>query len=117
MSQPAPRPSLSQAELQQKTIQRFGQIPYKWQCTIAQEILKRDRDVMLIAATGSGKTLTFWMPLLAAHDSVQIICAPLNLLGTVNVASLAQKGIPAICITAENATSANFTVSIHNSPT
>jgi hypothetical protein len=53
------------------------------------------------------------MPLLAADDSVQIICAPLNLLGTVNVASLAQKGIPAICITAENATNANFAVSIY----
>jgi superfamily II DNA helicase RecQ len=99
--------------LREKTLKSFGQNPCLWQTQVVQSILLGDKDIILIAATGSGKTMTFWMPLLAVEGSIQIICAPLNLLGTVNAALLTKQGIPAICITAENATPANFSVSAH----
>jgi len=54
-----------------------------------QAVLKGDRDVVSIAGTGMGKTLTFWMSLLfRPHGSVQIIVTPLNILGKQNVATL-----------------------------
>ncbi|KAF8214748.1 P-loop containing nucleoside triphosphate hydrolase protein, partial [Mycena galopus ATCC 62051] len=79
-----------------------------WQIKIVRAILKHDRDVASIAATGSGKTLTFWMPLLFVPEGIQIIVTPLNILGKQNVDSLAKAGISAITITGETATPENF---------
>ncbi|KAJ7240892.1 hypothetical protein C8J57DRAFT_958654, partial [Mycena rebaudengoi] len=45
-----------------------------------EAILKRDGDVVCISATGSGKTLTFWLPLLFKPDGIQIVISPLNIL-------------------------------------
>ena len=42
----------------------FGLHPCMWQLKVVEAILKRNRDVISIAGTGMGKTLTFWMPLL-----------------------------------------------------
>ncbi|EPT00445.1 hypothetical protein FOMPIDRAFT_1088545, partial [Fomitopsis schrenkii] len=60
-----------------------------------QQAVKGDKDMVCIAPTGSGKTLTFWMPLLFRKDGVQIVVTPLNLLGTQNVKELASYGIRA----------------------
>jgi superfamily II DNA helicase RecQ len=103
-----PDPSLEQ--LREATKRTFGQIPCFWQLEVAAAILKHDKDVIAIAATGSGKTLTFWIPLLVNTDGIQIICAPLNILGTINVRDLAKHGIRAITVTAENASVATFRV-------
>jgi ATP-dependent helicase YprA (DUF1998 family) len=51
------------------------------------------KDVVVCAATGAGKTLTFWIPLLMAQangleDVVVIVIAPLNLLGKQNTAAV-----------------------------
>ena len=58
------------------------------------------QDVIVSAATGFGKTLTFWIPLLMALeeglDKVVFIVTPLNLLGKQNVESLGEMGIPAV---------------------
>ncbi|KAF8192846.1 P-loop containing nucleoside triphosphate hydrolase protein [Mycena galopus ATCC 62051] len=86
----------------------FGYRPCLWQIKIVRAILKRDRDVASIAATGSGKTLTFWMPLLFVPEGIQIVVTPLNILGKQNVDSLAKAGISAITITGETATPENF---------
>lgn len=102
---------LSPENLREKTIKALGHNPCHWQSSVVKAILGKDKDVILTAATGSGKTLTFWMPLLALEGGIQIVCTPLNLLGTVNVASLVKRGIPAISVTAETATPANFRVS------
>jgi len=93
------------------TIKTFRQTPCLWQLEVMAAILKQDKDVILIAATGSGKTLTFWMPLLINTKGIQIICAPLNILGAINVHELAKYSIPAITVTAENASVATFQVS------
>ncbi|KAJ7231791.1 P-loop containing nucleoside triphosphate hydrolase protein [Mycena rebaudengoi] len=86
----------------------FGYRPCLWQLKVVRAILKRDKDVASIAATGSGKTLTFWMPLLFIENGIQIVITPLNILGKQNVESLAKVGISTICITAETATEENF---------
>ncbi|KAJ6617922.1 hypothetical protein B0H10DRAFT_1794050, partial [Mycena sp. CBHHK59/15] len=40
------------------------------QLKVVRAILQRDRDVASIAATGSRKTLTFWMPLLFTPEAI-----------------------------------------------
>ena len=100
----------SYEEIRQKTFEAFRFYPCLWQIHVVEAILKHDRDVISIAATGSGKTLTFWMPLLFHKGGVQMVVTPLNLLGTVNVDDLVSKGFTAIAISAENATKKNFKV-------
>ena len=111
-NQPTPLvPSLS--DIRNKTEQVFGIRLCLWQIQVVQAILKGDRDVVSIAGTGMGKTLTFWMPLLfRPHGSLQIIVTPLNLLGKQNVATLNQAGFKAIFISADTATTKNFQVHI-----
>jgi len=77
-----------------------------------EAILHHDRDIVSIAATGAGKTLTFWMPLLFREDGIQIIMSPLNILGKQNVEDLAALEISRIALSAENATPANFKVNL-----
>lgn len=74
---------------------------------MVQALLKNNKDVVSIAATGSGKTLTFWMPLLFVPEAIHIVVTPLNILGKQNVETLAKVGIKAISITAESATAEN----------
>jgi superfamily II DNA helicase RecQ len=104
----APAPLLEQ--LCTATQKTFRQIPCLWQPQVTEAILKHNRDVILISATGSGKTLTFWIPLLSQHDSIQIVCAPLNILGSINIHLLAKYGIRAVTVIAETATPAIFRV-------
>jgi len=60
---------LSHHKIQQKTLEQFGFVLCLWQIQIVEAILKHDRDVVSMTATGSGKTLTFWMPLLFHKNS------------------------------------------------
>ncbi|KIK12390.1 hypothetical protein PISMIDRAFT_45357, partial [Pisolithus microcarpus 441] len=101
-------PSLS--NIRTSTQQFFGVRPCLWQLKVAETILKGDNDVICVAGTGMGKTLTFWMPLLVRENGIQIVVTPLNLLGKQNVACLMKAGIQAISISGETATPANFHV-------
>ncbi|KAJ7277178.1 P-loop containing nucleoside triphosphate hydrolase protein [Mycena rebaudengoi] len=98
-------PKYSFAQIRAKAIEYLGYKPCLWQVKVVDAILKRDGDVVCIAATGSGKTLTFWLPLLFKTDGIQIVVSPLNILGQQNVAQLAAMKIN---ITAETATAKNF---------
>ena len=59
-------------------------------------------DVIVCAATGFGKTLTFWILLLMAleegRDKVSIIITPLNFLSKQNVDSLKEARIRAVAV-------------------
>ncbi|KAI5997895.1 P-loop containing nucleoside triphosphate hydrolase protein [Pisolithus albus] len=107
-SNPSPRALPSLSNIRIHTQQVFGVRPCLWQLRVAETILKGEKDVICIAGTGMGKTLTFWMPLLFRPDGIQIVVTPLNLLGQQNVASLAKAGIQAISISSEMASPANF---------
>jgi hypothetical protein len=52
-------------EIRSKTFESFGKSPCAWKVRVCEQVLHGDRDIISIAGTGMGKTLTFWMPLRA----------------------------------------------------
>ncbi|EPQ53958.1 P-loop containing nucleoside triphosphate hydrolase protein, partial [Gloeophyllum trabeum ATCC 11539] len=90
----------------------FTKRPCLWQIRVAQSLREKKNDVVLVAATGSGKTLSFWMPLLMAleegEDKFIIIITPLNVLGKQNVEILAKAGISGVAIDSSNNTDETF---------
>ena len=97
-------------EMRTRIQDAFGVRPcdFQIQDTIAQ--LQR-KDVVTISPTGSGKSLTFWTPLLFMKKGIIIIITAMNILGEQNVDDLAKLGISAVNITAENASDQLFKVS------
>lgn len=83
-------------EIRQHAYEYFGIYPCLWQCRVVQAILRGDRDIISIAGTGSGKTYTFWIPLLFRKDGIQLIVTPLNILGDQSVLQLGKSKISAI---------------------
>ena len=99
------------SEIRNRTIEAFGVRPCLWQIQVVQAILRGEKNVISIAGTGMGKTLTFWMPLLfRPPGSIQVVVTPLNILGKQNVACLDKAGLKGIFISAESATAENFRV-------
>ena len=76
---------------------------------------EKRNDVVAVAATGSGKTLSFWIALLMAledgEDKLVIVVTPLNLLGKQNAAILHAAGMRAVAVDAENSTDKVYDVS------
>jgi superfamily II DNA or RNA helicase len=108
-----PKPNLpSFAEIRRRTQEVLGYRPCLWQIRVVEAILRHDKDIIAIAATGSGKTLTFWMPLLFRKDGIQVVITPLNILRKQNVESLKAMGIQGITVTAENAHKQTFKVGL-----
>jgi superfamily II DNA helicase RecQ len=101
-------PPLSQ--LRKLTEDATGLRPCRFQLKFAEAILKRDRDILLEAGCGQGKTLGFWIPLFYNKTGIQIVITALNLLGKQNVETLKKAGIHAISIDSESANTKNFTV-------
>ncbi|KIO02948.1 hypothetical protein M404DRAFT_146643, partial [Pisolithus tinctorius Marx 270] len=77
--------------------------PCLWQAKAAQAFLQGNKDIVCIAGTSMGKTLTFWMPLLFDLKAIQIIVTPLNQLGKQQVENLESMGLWAIAINADTA--------------
>ncbi|EIW61392.1 P-loop containing nucleoside triphosphate hydrolase protein [Trametes versicolor FP-101664 SS1] len=96
------------SEIRRRTTEKLGRQPCLWQCDVAQAILKGDKDIVCISGTGSGKTLTFWMPLLFRPRGIQLVITPLNILGTQNKKQLHDMGISAVVLSGETATRENF---------
>ncbi|KAI0692168.1 P-loop containing nucleoside triphosphate hydrolase protein [Cytidiella melzeri] len=91
--------------IQQKGEGFFGCRPCLWQAELDQAILDGTKDVDVVSGTGSGKTLTFWLPLLLRPEGIQIVITPLNILGAQNRDQLEAKGISAMAIDAQNMSS------------
>jgi superfamily II DNA helicase RecQ len=72
------------------------------------------KDVIGCAATGAGKTLSFWIPLLMALedglDKMTMVVTPLNLLGKQNVRALESAGLRAVAVSRDNANPETFKV-------
>ena len=85
--------------------------PCLWQIKVALAMLKGEKHVLSISRTGSGKTLTFWLPVVLSSDGIVIVVLPLNILAKQNLDQLSRVGINSIVITGETATPDNFHVS------
>jgi superfamily II DNA helicase RecQ len=104
-------------EIRTRCLEVFGLEACLWQIRIAQAILKGN-DVIGVAATGAGKTLSFWLALLMTRGNVQakkciIVVTPLNVLGQQNEDLMLKAGISAIAISSENNNEATFLVCKH----
>ncbi|KAJ3492163.1 hypothetical protein NLI96_g179 [Meripilus lineatus] len=109
MTQNPPREDLPTiGGIRQRTLESLGHRPCLWQCESTLAILKGGRDVVCISGTGSGKTLTFWMPLLFRDGGIQVVITPLNILGEQNRRQLQRLGISAIAINGDTATPENL---------
>jgi len=105
----SPLPTLSVIEDKCKEI--FGKTPCRFQSLLCQWQLQR-KNIISISPTGSGKTLTFWLPLVFSPTSIIIIISALNVLGDQFVAQLEEVGFPAVAVTASNDNDITFSVSV-----
>jgi len=96
-------PSL--ADLRELTHSKFHRNPCNFQLEFAQAILEGKKHVLLQAGCGMGKTLCFWIPLLARKSGSLIVVTPLTLLGDQRVNNLTEAGIRAINIDADTISS------------
>jgi superfamily II DNA helicase RecQ len=108
-AQPSAGDPLTLEAMRQAVNNRFGFSPCTWQLEAALTQLER-RDLITLAPTGSGKTLTFWIPLLFNGDGIIIVVTPLVVLGDKNIAELSDVFIPAINLTTESALDDTFKV-------
>ncbi|TDL14194.1 P-loop containing nucleoside triphosphate hydrolase protein [Rickenella mellea] len=91
------------AEISAKTFQVFRKRPCLLQIKLCSAFLRGSKNIICSAATGFGKTLTFFMPLLF-DPRIIIIITPLNVLGRQNVEQLKAAGIKAISLSGATAT-------------
>ena len=70
----------SDEDVQIQVEQIFGFCACLWQICIVHAILD-GKDVITIAPTGSGKSLTYWMPVLFIKYGITVVVTPLKLLG------------------------------------
>ena len=100
-------PTLS--ELCSHVEEKFGIRPCIFQAHSALAQLEQ-KDCITISPTGSGKTLTFWIPLLFNKGGITVVVTALNILGDKNVAELTKLGISAVNITSDSATNELFKI-------
>jgi superfamily II DNA helicase RecQ len=101
----------SDEEVQSQVEEVFGFKPWLWQIRVVRAVLAGE-DVITVAPTGSGKSLTYWIPLLYIKHGITVVVSPLKLLGTQFAEMLGDNRISAISITAANATNELFEVRI-----
>jgi len=86
-------------ELQDESEAQFHVCACIWQCRVALRLLAK-KSIVSISATGSGKTMTFWLPMLH-RKGITFIVTPLKSLGSQLSDESIQKGFPSVSITAE----------------
>ncbi len=70
----------SAISIQSETFRCWSIHPCGWQVEVSRWLLERQSNLIMISGTGSGKTLTFWMPMLY-ETAITIIITPLKALG------------------------------------
>ncbi|KAL1749599.1 P-loop containing nucleoside triphosphate hydrolase protein [Schizophyllum commune] len=104
---------LSDDDLRAQITNAFQVAPCQWQIEVVRSLLRLSRrldtrDLCLISATGSGKTLTFLAPLLFEPHKIMVIISPLNILSDQIAGQLRSQGLPAISLCGDNATKSVF---------
>ena len=70
----------SAISIQSETFWCWSIHPCGWQVEVSRWLLERQSNLIVISGTGSGKTLTFWMPMLY-ETAITIVVTPLKALG------------------------------------
>ena len=96
-------PSL--AGLRELTLSKFHRNACNFQLEFARAVLEGKKHVLLQVGCGMGKTLGFWVPLLARTSGFLIVVTPLTLLGDQHVKDLTKASISAINIDADTISS------------
>ena len=99
----------SDEEVQRLVEERTGIWPCLWQIKVVWMILEQ-WDVIEIAATGSGKSLPYWMALLFIKHGIVVLVTPLKLLGQQFVRVLEKNELTAVSMTASNSNNELFKV-------
>src|SRR5260370_29344370 len=86
-------------QLQHESASRFGQQPCQWQSEIGFQLVHK-KNLVSISAMGSGKSLTFWLPM-PYENGLTLIIVPLKNLGQQLADKSSQRGFHAISITRE----------------
>ena len=68
-------------EVQERVKEVFGFTPCLWQICVVHAILTGN-NMITITKTGSGKSMTYWMPVLFIKYGISVIVTPLKLLGS-----------------------------------
>lgn len=104
-SQTSPPRDWTLKEIRDLVQSKFG----KWPCWFHIKLalaLRAGKDVVGVAATGAGKTLSFWILLLMAlkegQDKMIVVVTPLNLLGKQTETQLNEAGLPSIAVSKFN---------------
>jgi len=97
------------AELRTKTEEIFGKKPCFFQCRLGTAQLE-GHNIISIAATGSGKTLSYLITLLFSGGKFIILVSALNVLRDQFVVETEKGGYPAISVTVENNNDRTFMV-------
>jgi superfamily II DNA helicase RecQ len=97
-------------EAQRLVEEALGVRPCLWQIRVVRKILVLD-NVITIAAIGSGKSFTYWMPLLFVKHGIVVLVTPPKLLGKQFKDVLAKNAVSAVSATVANATNELFEVS------
>jgi len=105
-------PSL--AALRELTLSKFHKNACNFQLEFAQVLLEGKKHVLLQAGCGMGKTLGFWVPLLARTSGCLIVVTPLTLLGDQHVENLTKVGIHAINVNADTVTASPHIFEVTN---
>ncbi|ESK95783.1 hypothetical protein Moror_12395 [Moniliophthora roreri MCA 2997] len=88
-------------DAQEAVRNRISVHPCIWQLRVVRSTcILEGNDVITIAPTGMGKSLTFWMPLLFTEKSVMILVVLLKTLGSQFADKLNEKlKMPAVIVT------------------
>lgn len=92
-------------DIRRKVEERMHKTACKWQLRSSLASVQH-HDVIVISATGSGKSLPMYIPLILIPGLFIIVIVPLKVIGEQVVATVQGLGFRAVNITALNATSA-----------
>lgn len=99
-------------EIRAKMQAHFKKRPCDWQLELYRA-QKNAKNIISIARTGSGKTFTYFLPLIDSTDGVVIIVTALNVLGDQFEREALAAGFSAKSVNGKNDTNEVFKVSIH----
>jgi superfamily II DNA helicase RecQ len=107
-------PNWDAEKIQALVHERFQKRPCWFQIQIALA-LYNEKDVIAVAPTGAGKTLSFWIPMLMTLadgklNKMTFVVTPLTLLGKQNQRELEDAGLKGIALSSENSTDEVFKV-------